>query len=160
MGVLDCCREQLKIVKKDYVNMAELLSDNLEAYSLGLLQDPATNTSSSPKCLRREILDLSSWVQCFGTYMGMFTSKFPKRTKQLLAYLTLIWPPRSFAVPQLSSELAFFENWPPSAKSYHYFTCNTPAGLFVLEEPSSYMYDLASGIRELHFHILLNTAFR
>lgn len=41
---------------------------------------------------RREVPDLLSWVQWFGTYMAIVTStcKYPERMRQLLAYQTLI----------------------------------------------------------------------
>ena len=34
--------------------------------------------------------DLLSWVQCFGTYVAIVTSKKPEKMRQLLAYQTLI----------------------------------------------------------------------
>jgi hypothetical protein len=38
----------------------------------------------------REIPDLLSWVQCFGTLVAIMTSKQPERMRHLLAYQTLI----------------------------------------------------------------------
>ena len=71
--------------------MAELLRDNLEAQRrVSSLPNPQTVSSANPAKLRREIPDLLSWVQCFGTYMAVVTSKYPERMRQLLAYQTLM----------------------------------------------------------------------
>ena len=35
--------------------------------------------------VRREVPDLLSWVQCFGTYIGVVASRYPERVRQLLA---------------------------------------------------------------------------
>ena len=81
-----------KILKGDFVDMAELLRDNLEAQRRGILQDPACRdpTPSTVKLNRREIPDVLSWVQCFGIYMAVVASKQPEKLRQLLAYQTLI----------------------------------------------------------------------
>jgi hypothetical protein len=78
-----------RILQGEFVDMAELLCDNLEVErrASSTKQSP-TPSSAAPKP-RREIPDLLSWVQCFGTYMVVVTSKFPHRTKEL-AYQTLI----------------------------------------------------------------------
>ena len=79
-----------RIVRGEFVDMAELLRDNLEALRRGSLQDGSTASSSQTKKARREVPDLLSWVQCFGTYMAIIASKHPSRVRQLLAYQTLI----------------------------------------------------------------------
>ena len=80
-----------KILKGDYVDMAELLRDKLEAHRRGwLLDSSVADSCPTPKWQRREIPDLLSWVQCFGSYMGVVNSRYPEKIKQLLAYQTLI----------------------------------------------------------------------
>ena len=79
-----------KILWGEYIDMAELLRDNLEAQRRAATTAAATpHPSSTPKS-RREVPDILSWVQCFGIYMAVVTSKCPERTKELLAYQTLI----------------------------------------------------------------------
>ena len=36
------------------------------------------------------IPDFATWVQCFSFYIAVITAKEPKRTKNMLAYLSLI----------------------------------------------------------------------
>lgn len=79
-----------KILRGDFVDMSELLRDNLEADRRGSLCDTSQPSAVTPKHSRREVPDLLSWVQCFGTYMGVIASQFPDRVKSLLAYQTLI----------------------------------------------------------------------
>ena len=72
-----------------YIDMAELLRDNLEAQrraTSSITQSP----SPTAQKYRREVPDLLSWVQCFGTDMAVITSKYPDRVRQLLAYQMLI----------------------------------------------------------------------
>ena len=71
------------------MDMAELLRDNLEAQRRVAMQD-APSSSAAVSRPRREVPDLLSWVQCFGVYIAVVTSKFPERTHKLLAYQTLI----------------------------------------------------------------------
>ena len=78
-----------RILKDEFVDMADLLRDNLEARRRGDLPE-ATSSSTEPKRSRREVPDLLSWVQCFGTYVAIVTSHQPVRIKQLLAYQTFI----------------------------------------------------------------------
>ncbi len=44
-----------------------------------------TSLPNQPRRNRREVPNLLSWVQCFGTYMAVVASKHPERVKQLLA---------------------------------------------------------------------------
>ena len=66
------------------MDMAELLRDNLEVQRGASLATQPAASSSNPKS-RREIPDLLSWVQRFGTYMYVVvvTSKFPRCTWEL-----------------------------------------------------------------------------
>jgi len=79
-----------RIMRGEYVDMAELLRDNLEAQRRATGISAQTQGPSHLQKHRREIPDLLSWVQCFGTYMAVLTSKHPDRVRQLLAYQTLI----------------------------------------------------------------------
>ena len=78
-----------RILRGEFVDMAELLHDNLEAQRRGVIQESST-ISGDIKRGRREIPDLLSWVQCFGTYMAVVTSAQPTKSRELLAYQTLI----------------------------------------------------------------------
>ena len=78
-----------KILKGDFADMAELLRDNLEAQHRGNLQDASAIDLSQSKRDRREIPDLLSWVQCFGTCLAEIATKHPDRLQQLLAYQML-----------------------------------------------------------------------
>ena len=59
-----------RILRGDFVDMAELLRDNLEAQRQGVIQESSAILSDLKRC-RREIPDLLSWVQCSGTYMAV-----------------------------------------------------------------------------------------
>ena len=71
-----------KILKGEFI---ELLRDNLEAQrrESAVAQPGATGASNAKSW--REVPDLISWVQCFGTYMAVITSQFPHRIKELPA---------------------------------------------------------------------------
>ena len=79
-----------KILKGDFVVMAELLRDNLEAQRRGNLQDASAIDLSQSKRACQEIPDLLSWVQCFGTHLAVSATKYPDRLWHLLAYQTLV----------------------------------------------------------------------
>ena len=80
-----------RILRGEYVDMAELLRDNLEAQRRSSSQLTGSSSSGpSHSRSRREISDLLSWVQCFGTYVAIVTSKQPERMCQLLPYQTLM----------------------------------------------------------------------
>ena len=80
-----------RIQRGEYVDMAELLRDNLEAQRRSSSQPAScSSTGSNPSRSRREISDLLSWVQCFGIYIAVVTSKQPERMRQLMAYQTLM----------------------------------------------------------------------
>jgi hypothetical protein len=82
-----------RILKGEFIDMAELLRDNLEAQRRGCLQQdlsaPAASSSGQSRP-RREVPDLLSWVQCFGVYIAIMASKYPERIQKLLAYQALI----------------------------------------------------------------------
>ena len=76
----------VKIRKGEYIDKAGLLRDNMEAERRRARSEASNGNSSN----RRKIPDLFSWVQCFGTYAAVMTAQFPEKTRQLLAYQTMI----------------------------------------------------------------------
>ena len=68
-----------KILKGEYVDMAELLRDNMEAERRRARSDTQNNNSTN----RREISDLFSWVQYFGTYAAVVATQSPGKTRQV-----------------------------------------------------------------------------
>ena len=78
-----------KIQKLAFVDMAELLRDNLEMQRREDSQGQQA-LSVPAHTRRREIPDLLSWVSCFGVYMAVLCKKYPEMIKQLLAYQTMI----------------------------------------------------------------------
>lgn len=77
-----------KIQKGDYVDMAELLRDNMEWERR--LSSSDSSGSKIGRASRREVPDLLSWITCFGIYASVVCDKSPEKAKQLLAYQTLI----------------------------------------------------------------------
>ena len=76
-----------KILKGEFVDMAELLHENMEAER----RRPRTsNCDPQSGSSRRGVPDLLSWIQCFGVYAAVVISKHPEKMKQLLAYQTMI----------------------------------------------------------------------
>ena len=75
-----------------FLDMAELLRDNLEVQRQVASQDQSASTTgqSTLRNRQREIPHLLSWVSCFGVYMAVLTGKHPQMIKPLLAYQTMI----------------------------------------------------------------------
>eukprot|EP00731_Ephydatia_muelleri_P001265 Em0001g1265a len=69
-----------KIVKKitngEFVDMAELLRDNIEAERRASMVEGQKKPKAAHTA-RREIPDLLSWVQCFGTFIAIMASVYP-----------------------------------------------------------------------------------
>lgn len=76
-----------KILKGEFIDMAELLRDNIEAERR---RGGSDTTSSQLRTARREIPDILSWLQCFGVFASVVASKHPDKVLQLLAYQTTI----------------------------------------------------------------------
>ena len=76
-----------KIQKGDYVDMAELLRDNME---LGRRQSLEAGLGGGARPSRREVPDLLSWIACFGMYASVVAQKYPHRVRELWAYQTLV----------------------------------------------------------------------
>ena len=80
-----------KIQKGEFIDMAELLKDNIEA-------DRRRTTSAGSMVAsilastrpRREVPDLMGWVQCFGIYASILSESHPNLSKGLWAYQTFI----------------------------------------------------------------------
>ena len=79
-----------RITKGDFVDMAELLRDNLEAERRRAQSQLDTGRGVAPAGNRREVPDFTSWVQCFALYASVVQSKFPEKGKDLWAYLGII----------------------------------------------------------------------
>ena len=79
-----------KIQRGDYVDMAELLCDNMELECRKASHESSASALGlgiQPSC--REVPDLISWVQCFGVYSPIMSAKHANRICQLLAYQTM-----------------------------------------------------------------------
>ena len=76
-----------KIEKGEFLDMAELLRDNMEADRRHDGRELPPGESRRP---RREVPDLLSWAQCFSTYAGVVTRQNPGRSREMFAYLTTV----------------------------------------------------------------------
>ena len=87
-----------KIQRGEFVDMSELLKDNIEADRRRSLQDQGAAAAalmcsvwmSGKSGGRREVPDILSWVQCFATYACVLGEAHPEKTKELWAYMSLI----------------------------------------------------------------------
>ena len=77
-----------KICRGEFVDMAELLRDNIEAERRQGSDTGCSSGGGKPR--RREIPDILSWIQCFGTYACVLASQRPEKLTQLLAYQTTV----------------------------------------------------------------------
>ena len=82
-----------KILAGEYIDFAELPPAKGKVKSIPntvegqiVVVQAADLLETRPKL----IPDLATWVQCFGIYAAVITSKDPTRIKNLFAYLTLI----------------------------------------------------------------------
>ena len=75
-----------KILKGDYVDMAELLKDNMEVER----RRAGAGGEAPIAASRREVPDILSWLHCFSLYAAVITSKYPEKAKDLLAYQALM----------------------------------------------------------------------
>ena len=80
-----------RILRGEYIDMAELLRDNMEAERRRAAVESETGQGQVGQRIgRREIPDIMSWVQCFSAYAAVLVSKYPEKAKELLAYQTLM----------------------------------------------------------------------
>ena len=77
----------LKIQSLQFVEMRELLSDNIAGYADSTTVANVWN-DLCPK--QREISSILTWVSAFVTYTAVVAAAHPDRVKDLLAYLRLI----------------------------------------------------------------------
>jgi len=78
-----------KIIEGEFVDMAELLRDNIEA-ERRRAADCSSSSSHTSHSHRREVPDFLSWLQCFGTYASIVVSHTPENFHQLMVYQTLM----------------------------------------------------------------------
>ena len=82
-----------KIQKGEFVDMAELLRDNIEADRRRTKDSGAGGSATAQGW--QEVLDILSWIQCFGAYACIVAAVQPEKTQQLLAYQTMVvWEAR------------------------------------------------------------------
>lgn len=75
-----------KILNGEFVDMAELLRDNMEAERRRAGQEKETGLRVG----RREIPDMLSWLHCFSLYAAIIGSKYPEKMRELWAYQALM----------------------------------------------------------------------
>ena len=75
-----------KIQSEDFVDMSELLPDQLGCSKSG----QASEDLSTPKSKKRQVSTILEWIQCFGIYMAVLTQKYPEQIPDLLGYQFLI----------------------------------------------------------------------
>ena len=81
-----------KILRGDFVDMADLLKDNLEAERRRYSQERESGRASYGQTpyYRREVPDMLSWLNCFSLYAAVITSKYPHKTRELWAYQAMM----------------------------------------------------------------------
>ena len=81
-----------RILKKgEFVDMAKLLKDNFEAERRRFVAEGTGGISHfTNRQSRREVPNILSWLHCFSLYAAVVTSKYPEKTKELLAYQATI----------------------------------------------------------------------
>ena len=81
-----------KILKGDFIDMADLLKDNLEAERRRYSQEQGVGQPSygQPPYYKREVPDMLSWLTCFSLYAAVITSKYPQKAKELWAYQAMM----------------------------------------------------------------------
>ena len=68
-----------------FINMADLLPDNLEATN-----STDDDHSSNTKRKQQDVTQIMDWIQCFSTYIAVLSRAKPDRVVDLIAYLNLI----------------------------------------------------------------------
>ena len=78
-----------KIQKGAHVDIAELLKHSTEAERCHTPQE-VFQGGQIVRSSQKEVSDLLSWLQCFGTYACMFCEAFPEKKKVLWVYQTFL----------------------------------------------------------------------
>ena len=78
-----------RILKSEFVEMNELLKDNMEVERRRGLEG-TSQSQYFQRGNRREVPDLLSWIQCFSLYAAVVASRYPEKTKELWAYQATI----------------------------------------------------------------------
>ena len=76
-----------RILRGEYVDMAELLKDNMEVERRRTVAEAEEGRA---RINRREVPDMLSWLQCFSLYAAVVGSKFPEKFQDLWAYQATI----------------------------------------------------------------------
>ena len=69
-----------QILRGEFVDMAELLKDNVEAERR---REAGNESSQGHRPSRREIPDLQSWLLCFSSYAAVVCQRFPHKAREL-----------------------------------------------------------------------------
>jgi hypothetical protein len=80
-----------RILKGEFVDMSELLKDNMEADRRKRATDgaaPHPPFGNGPTS--RDVPDVMSWAQCFSHFAAIITQKYPRKAKELWAYQSTI----------------------------------------------------------------------
>ena len=75
-----------RIVKGEFVDMAELLKDNMEVERRRAAEGETSQALLGQRGSRREVPDMLSWLQCFSAYAAVLCSQYPEKAKELWAY--------------------------------------------------------------------------
>lgn len=79
-----------RIKKGEYVDMAELLKDNMEMERRRYLTEGRSNASFPHSQSRREVPDLLSWLHCFSMWAAVVSAEHPQKVRELWAYQATI----------------------------------------------------------------------
>ena len=77
-----------RIVRGDYIDIAEILSDNMELECRRALAE-SEGIGNMKQSGRREIPDTLSWLHCFSLYAAVLCTKYPGKAKQFWVYQAL-----------------------------------------------------------------------
>ena len=78
-----------RIIRGDYLDMAEMLSNNMEVERWRALAE-SEGTPSPRSVGRREVPDMLSWLHCFSLYAAIVCAHRPDRARQMWAYQALM----------------------------------------------------------------------
>ena len=67
-----------KLQKGDFIDMAELLRDNIEADRKRSKESGASTSTGQQSQSQHEVPDILSWVQCFGIYTSIVVQVHPE----------------------------------------------------------------------------------